>query len=92
LPDTGMPILNRALNIVTFAVWEPEPLTVAMVMEKSLITFSDIMTPEYFDAKLDKKRPIHSKTNQRVGQGEKSDNIYNYNKDDVYDNEFSIQN
>lgn len=71
-PETGIPILNIALNNVTFAVWEPEPLIVAIVMEKSLITFSDMRTPELLDAKLDKKRPIHSKTKYLMGQGDNS--------------------
>jgi hypothetical protein len=64
LPETGIPILNNARNNVTLAVCEPDPLTVAMVTEKSLITFSVMITPECIDAKLDKKRLIDSKLNQ----------------------------
>jgi hypothetical protein len=66
-----MPILNNARNNVTLAVCDPDPLTVAMVTEKSLITFSVIKTPEYLDTKLDKKRPIDNKSDQQVGQEEK---------------------
>jgi hypothetical protein len=71
LPETGIPILNNARNNVTLAVCEPDPLTVAMVTEKSLIIFSDIKTPVCFDAKIDKKRPIDNKSNWQEGQGEK---------------------
>jgi hypothetical protein len=55
-PETGMPILNNALNNVTLAVCDPDPLTVAIVIEKSLITFPDMVTPVLFDAIYDKKR------------------------------------
>jgi hypothetical protein len=34
-----MPILNKARNMIVFAVWLPEPLTVAIVIEKSLTIF-----------------------------------------------------
>src|SRR5579859_1910169 len=37
LPQTGMPILNRARKSELLAVWLPEPLTVATTIEKSLI-------------------------------------------------------
>jgi hypothetical protein len=65
-----MPILNNARNNVTLAVCEPDPLTVAMVMEKLLITFTDMIIPECLDAKFDKKRPIDDKSNRQEGQGE----------------------
>jgi hypothetical protein len=35
-PETGMPILKRALNRVRFEVWLPEPFAVPTVIEKSL--------------------------------------------------------
>jgi hypothetical protein len=45
-PETGIPILKRALSSVTLAVWLPEPFTVPMVIEKSLTIFGlDIHTP-----------------------------------------------
>jgi hypothetical protein len=48
LPETGTPILKRALKRVTFAVCEPEPLTVAIVIEKLfMILFAAITTPRY---------------------------------------------
>jgi hypothetical protein len=37
-PDTGIPILKIARIRVRFAVWLPEPFTVAMLIEKSLTT------------------------------------------------------
>ena len=35
---TGMPMWNKAFTMVAFAVCEPEPLTVATLIVKSLIT------------------------------------------------------
>ncbi len=35
-PETGIPIWNKDLNKVVFAVALPEPLTVQIVMQKSL--------------------------------------------------------
>ena len=45
MPDTGIPILKSARNRVTLAVCEPEPLTVARVIEKSLIIFLCLVVP-----------------------------------------------
>jgi hypothetical protein len=39
-PEMGMPILKKARRRVRLAVCEPEPLEVAMVMEKLLMIFS----------------------------------------------------
>jgi hypothetical protein len=43
---------------------------VAMVMEKLLITLSDMKTPVSIDTNIDKKRLIDDKSNQQEGQGE----------------------
>ncbi len=37
-PDTGIPILNKARISVRLEVWLPEPLIVATVMLKLLVT------------------------------------------------------
>src|SRR5512137_2808765 len=50
LPDTGMPILNKARRIVVLAVELPEPLTVPTVIEKSLMILFSISVPIPFQA------------------------------------------
>ena len=40
-PDTGTPIWNIERNSTRFAVWLPEPLTVATRILKSLTTRSE---------------------------------------------------
>src|SRR5881296_381388 len=44
LPLTGMPIWKMARSNTVFAVWLPEPLTVATLMLKSLMTGFTILT------------------------------------------------
>jgi hypothetical protein len=38
LPETGIPIWNKVLMRTLFAVWLPDPLTVATWILKSLVT------------------------------------------------------
>src|SRR5512135_1461327 len=43
LPETGIPILNKARKMVVLAVELPDPLTVPTVIEKSFTTLSGMV-------------------------------------------------